>query len=149
MSDSFIGRWSRRKLAAKADPPPSPPEEEGGVTAGEPAPTEPALVAEPQPMELPPVESLEADSDYSVFMKPGVPAELRQQALTRLWATNPGLMQPEVMDLHVGDYTSPVVAEVVKTAWRLGKGVLDAAELAAEEEERRQAAAAERRDDDS
>ncbi|CAA7626310.1 DUF3306 domain-containing protein [Magnetospirillum sp. SS-4] len=149
MSESVLGRWSRRKLAAKADPPSAPSEEEVVATAGEPACSERSPAAEPQPMELPPVESLEADSDYSVFMKPGVPAELRQQALTRLWATNPGLMQPEVMDLHVGDYTSPVVAEVVKTAWRLGKGVLDAAELAAEEEERRQATAAKRLDDDA
>jgi hypothetical protein len=138
MSESVLGRWSRRKLEARTEteaPPPPPPEPVEDVVAEAPPPEEP---------ELPSIDSLEAGSDYSAFLRPGVPAELRQQALSRLWATNPALMQPEVMDLHMGDYTTPVVAEMVKTAWRLGKGVLDAAELADEEAETRKAEAAAR-----
>lgn len=126
MSDEpFLSRWSRRKLDAKAEPAPPPPVETKTPEAEPP----------PPPPELPPVESLTKDSDFSVFLKAGVPQELKQAALQKLWQSDPALMAPEVMDLHMGDYTSPV-AEVVKTAWRLGKGVLDAAELAAEEEEK-------------
>ncbi len=128
MSDEpFLSRWSRRKLDAKAEPTPPPPEEAKAV---EPAPA--------PPPDLPPVESLDKDSDYSVFLKAGVPQELKQAALQKLWETDPTLMAPEVMDLHMGDYTS-AAGEVVKTAWRLGKGVLDAAELAAEAEEKARA----------
>ena len=123
--EPFLSRWSRRKLDAKAEPAPPPAEE-----AKRPEP-----VPEPPPPDLPPVESLGKDSDYSVFLKAGVPRELKQAALQKLWEADPALMAPEIMDLHMGDYTSPV-GEVVKTAWRLGKGVLDAAELAAEAEEK-------------
>ncbi|BAE51472.1 DUF3306 domain-containing protein [Paramagnetospirillum magneticum] len=129
MTEPFLSRWSRRKLDTKVQPAPLPPDEaRASGEAGVPAPAEP-------PPDLPPVETLDKDSDYSAFLKAGVPQELKQAALQKLWASDPALMAPEVMDLHMGDYTSPV-AEVVKTAWRLGKGVLDAAELAAEAEEK-------------
>ena len=127
MSDSFLSRWSKRKQEAKAEP----------VPAAEPQP--PVVTAEteaPPPAPLPDVESLGKDSDYSAFLSAHVPPGLRQQALDKLWASNPELMAPETMDLHMGDYTSPVTAELVKTAWRLGKGVLDAAELAEEADEK-------------
>jgi len=128
MSDEpFLSRWSRRKLDAKAEPAPQPPEE---AKVPEPAP----------PPELPPVDTLTKESDFSVFLQAGVPQELKQAALQKLWEADPSLMAPEVMDLHMGDYTSPA-GEVVKTAWRIGKGVLDAAELAAEAEEKAQAEA--------
>ncbi|CUW40545.1 protein of unknown function [Magnetospirillum sp. XM-1] len=130
MTEPFLSRWSRRKLDAKAEPAPPPPEE---AKAQEPVP------APPPPPDLPPVDSLTKDSDFSAFLKAGVPQELKQAALQKLWQSDPALMAPEVMDLHMGDYASPV-GEVVKTAWRLGKGVLDAAELAAEEEEKAKAA---------
>jgi hypothetical protein len=130
MSEAFLSRWSKRKqeakavkLADEAETLPPPAEQED----------KPVAATEP-PADLPAIGSLEADSDYSGFLRPGVSADLRQQALQRLWASNPSMMAPEVMDLHMGDYTSPMSAEVVKTAWRLGKGVLDAAELAAEKE---------------
>ena len=127
MSGSFLSRWSKRKQEAKAEPPaltPAPPHEgEEGATP-------------PPPPPLPDIETLGKDSDYSGFLGAHVPPGLRQQALDKLWATSPDLMAPETMDLHMGDYTSPVTTEVVKTAWRLGKGVLDAAELAEEEAEK-------------
>lgn len=129
MSDEpFLARWSRRKLDAKAEPAPPAPEDTKA-----PEPEQP-----PPPPDLPPVETLTKDSDFAAFLKDGVPQELKQAALQKLWQSDPSLMAPEVMDLHMGDYTS-AVGEVVKTAWRLGKGVLDAAELAAEEEEKAKA----------
>ena len=128
MTSSFLSRWSKRKQEAKAEPVPETP----------PSVMEPeaeAVLPPPPPPPLPDLETLGKDSDYSGFLGAHVPPGLRQQALDKLWASNPGLMAPETMDLHMGDYTSPVTTEVVKTAWRLGKGVLDTAELAAEEAE--------------
>jgi len=118
MSDPpFLERWSKRKREAKA-------------AAVEPPPDLPAEPPPPPP--LPDITSLGKDSDYSGFLRAGVPAELRQQALDRLWASDPVLMAPDPLDLHTLDYNTPAGSEVVKTAWRLGKGVLDAAELAEE-----------------
>ncbi|OAN44790.1 hypothetical protein A6A04_08205 [Paramagnetospirillum marisnigri] len=143
MTEPFLSRWSRKKQAAKTEETPAP-----APDATPPDPEEPPPPSELPVPELPAIESLDASSDYSAFLKQGVPPDLRQQALQRLWASDPGLMAPEVMDLHMGDYTSPVVAEVVKTAWRLGKGVLDAAELAEEEKQAAQAATAPQQPDD-
>jgi hypothetical protein len=128
VTSSFLSRWSKRKQGAKAASAPVP-------TAEPPLPTEETEV-KTAPPPLPDVESLDKDSDYSGFLAAHVPPGLRQQALDKLWASSPGLMAPETMDLHMGDYTSPVTAEVVKTAWRLGKGVLEAAELAEEEDDK-------------
>jgi len=65
----FLRRWSRRKVAATRPPPP-PPE------------------PEPPPPDLPPIESLGAASDYSVFLQRGVAAEVQRQALQRAWSTD-------------------------------------------------------------
>jgi len=39
--------------------------------------------------ELPPVETLDGDSDYTGFLADGVPEELTRAALRRLWRTDP------------------------------------------------------------
>lgn len=129
MTEPFLSRWSKRKQDAKA----AKPVEEANRPAAPPPEGEGAVTAAAPPPELPAIDSLGAESDYSAFLGKDVAPELRQQALLRLWASNPSLMAPEIMDLHMGDYTGgTVMGEVVKTAWRLGKGVLDAAELEAE-----------------
>jgi hypothetical protein len=80
--DQFLERWSRRKVAARKD--------ETGVEAA------PAAVAAVLPVEtdqqpqltdadMPPLESLDKDSDYSVFMSPGVSEQLRTLALRKLF----------------------------------------------------------------
>lgn len=38
-----------------------------------------------RPMALPAIEALTRDSDFTVFMAPEMPAEIRKQALRRLW----------------------------------------------------------------
>ena len=85
MSDGFLSRWSRRKR---------------GVEPEAPAPLAPAA-AVPQPSPpaeeefdlstLPPLESLGAGSDLSAFLHAKVPALLRQAALRRVWAADPGI----------------------------------------------------------
>lgn len=49
------------------------------------AAAEPAAEAADALPELPPLESLSADSDYSAFLGKGVPADLRQKALRKLF----------------------------------------------------------------
>lgn len=76
---SFLRRWSRLKTQA-ADPPPPPPEA--------PVPAEPEPVAEEVP-DLPPLDSLGADSDYTPFLRKEVPAALRTAALRTAWRSDP------------------------------------------------------------
>lgn len=78
--ENFLRRWSRRKHEAE-------------VGEGPGAPPAPAPVAEqespPAPVltdaDMPPIESLTPDSDFSGFMSPGVSEALRQQALRVLF----------------------------------------------------------------
>lgn len=80
--EQFLERWSRRKTAACTD--------ENDIDAT------PATVAAELPAEqdqqpeltdadMPPIESLDSDSDYSVFMSPGVSEQLRTLALRKLF----------------------------------------------------------------
>ena len=56
-------------------------------------------------LELPSIESLTYDSDFSVFMAPSVPAEIRRRALRRLWSF-PVFNQTDGLANYAGDYTA-------------------------------------------
>ena len=124
--ESFLGRWSRRKAEARreeaedreealAHPPADEPEE---VRSGQPAPIDPKL--------LPSIESLTADSDFRIFMQPGVPGDLRAQALRRLWRLKPSLSEPDGLLEYAEDYTDAArVSGPLKTAYEVGRGFVE------------------------
>jgi hypothetical protein len=129
--DTFLRRWSRLKTKSRKAAPAAPPAEE-------PAPQPPAVVEQKPPEEkaapeLPPIEELTAESDYSAFLRPGVPEETKLAALRKLWTSDPTLAAPDPLDLHNFDYSFPAVPEVVKTAYQVGKGFIDALEEATDE----------------
>ena len=100
MSDDFLARWSRRKLEVRRqDRDPAPLEArapEARAPDEMPGQSEPELT--PEEIEaLPPVEELTADSDFSLFLRKGVPERLKNAALRRMWALDPSIRD------HVGD----------------------------------------------
>lgn len=82
----FLARWSRRKQestevperATAAEPPPAPP---------------PTVEDEPEvPLEeLPPLESIDANTDLRPLLKRRLPPAWRQAALRRVWAADPAI----------------------------------------------------------
>ncbi|HEX7044143.1 MAG TPA: DUF3306 domain-containing protein [Burkholderiales bacterium] len=78
--EGFLRRWSRRKHEAQAQraetADPAPPAAE----AAPPAP--PKILTD---ADMPPIESLDAHSDFSVFLSAGVSEELRRRALRKLF----------------------------------------------------------------
>jgi hypothetical protein len=87
--------------------------------------------------ELPPVDSLGKDSDYSPFMREGVPQALRLAALKKLWASDPALAAPDPLDLHNLDYTHLAApGQVVSTSYKVGKGFADEVDKSIERVER-------------
>jgi len=114
--EGFLGRWSRRKAEARE------PSEE--PAAGE-APDTEAESASIDPADLPDLDSLDADSDFSVFMRKGVPAPLRTLALRKLWRLNPTLANLDGLVDYGEDLTGSfkVVAKL-KSAYEVGKGFL-------------------------
>ncbi|MBP2233197.1 hypothetical protein J2847_006532 [Azospirillum agricola] len=101
--EGFLGRWSRLKRTAKAEPepmelaepmPPAPVPQDAleAPPAARPV-SDPALPEMPPdlPPDLPPVESLDAGSDYTAFLKREVPADLRRLALRKAWTSDPAI----------------------------------------------------------
>ena len=135
--ENFLARWSRRKAedkaAGKAEPPPAktaeaPAEEK----SPEPATGETAGKAE-EPVDLsklPSLESLGKDSDYSMFMRKGVPEDLRLKAIRRMWATDPSIAGPDLLDMHAWDYTGtdglkPLVAPAIEAVAAAAKELVE------------------------
>lgn len=120
--EGFLERWARRKSEArKGETLPEPPGEVEGETqdtgqapqdapAGDPGVAAAGDEAEHAPaetaIELPPLESLGEDSDYSAFMGEGVPQELRQKALKKLFHS-PKFNVRDGLDDYDWDFTNP------------------------------------------
>lgn len=133
MSDdrrSFISRWSRRKRATR--------EEDATPSAAnrQPPPSEAVVVAPPEPgasaadavADLPDVETLDESSDFTAFLREGVPDGLRRQALRRLWRLNPVFANVDGLNDYDEDFTNAAtVVEGLKSAYRAGRGFVDEA----------------------
>jgi hypothetical protein len=102
--EPFLRRWSRRKAEVRsgADVEPDPPSAEAD-SAGPTGP-EGEAGAVGEALELPDLDTLGEDSDYSAFMSPGVDAELRRKALRKLFAS-PKFNVIDDMDDYCGDFT--------------------------------------------
>jgi hypothetical protein len=107
--EDFLTRWSRRKRSsaegAKAVPESAPiPAETSPNSAGEViANAEPAF----DPATLPPIDSITAVSDISVFLQKGVPAELTRAALRHAWTADPAIRDFVGLAENAWDFTDP------------------------------------------
>ncbi len=122
--EPLFARWSRLKAGARArdtqaspaapppvvrEPPAAVPESEAVADAA-PAPA--------SPVELPDLDSLDQDSDFSAFLTPGVDAELRRRALRKLFHS-PKFNVFDGLDTYRGDFTSfPALGDVVTADMR-------------------------------
>jgi hypothetical protein len=103
----------------------TPPGEETAVeTPKAPETTETPETGETEEAaELPAIDSLSYESDYSGFMAEGVSEELRNLALRRLWRSNPLLANLDGMNDYDEDFTLATSALTsVTTAYRPGIG---------------------------
>ncbi|MBL8564589.1 MAG: DUF3306 domain-containing protein [Hyphomicrobiaceae bacterium] len=145
--EGVLARWSRRKAEARNAPLESPAPEESGQGApvnDEPhlasrhattAPSNsPAATHDPAEADLQTldIDALDASSDYTRFMKKSVPADVRSEALRKLWTSDPVFSLHDGLDDCCGDYTDAQWATgAIATAYRVGKGMLTDEEIAA------------------
>lgn len=77
------------------------------------------------PADLPDVATLNRESDYTVFLREGVPEEIRRQALRALWRSDPVLANLDGLNDYDEDFTHVrTMSKAVRTAYRVGKGFL-------------------------
>lgn len=96
-AEPFLSRWSRLKRSQ-----PEPP-------AHEPARVAPPPVPQPEARaltdaDMPPLDELGRDSDFSLFLSPGVSDDLRSQALSKLFA-QPEFNLRDGLDDYDDDFT--------------------------------------------
>lgn len=135
--EGFISRWSRLK-SAEAKRREEPPVDEPAPVA-EAAEQHPAEAPEEvaTPSELPPIDSLTKDSDYTAFLRQGVPPELRRDALRTLWRSDPVFANLDGLLEYGEDYGAKFrTPGVVATIYRVGKGMVDASVGESEEQEK-------------
>ncbi len=75
---------------------------------------------------MPPLESLGRDSDYTLFMREGVPEEMRTAALRKLWRSDPAFTEQFPFEMHMEDYnkTFTPINAATDTIFRAGLGYL-------------------------
>lgn len=134
----FLERWSQRKLAVARERAQAAdatkaasqalPVSQPAAASQSPAASQPAVVpstpvasrAETAPVqpvpapELPPVDALTFDSDFTAFLAPGVDASLRSQALRKLFS-DPRFNVMDGLDVYIDDYTKfePMTPDIV------------------------------------
>lgn len=102
MSDGFLSRWSRVKRGeVPAELPMSSPEE-AAVSTQPDAPPEPAPaeVQEEEALDLstlPDLDSATSETDFTLFLRKGVPEDLKNAALRRAWS----------LDGQIRDFVGP------------------------------------------
>ncbi|MBS3647641.1 DUF3306 domain-containing protein [Pseudaminobacter sp. 19-2017] len=157
-NDSFLARWSRRKLAPQTSEAQAPEEREhpldeaatesdanvliprSNIPEPEAPETEAAEPAEP----LPRIEDLTAESDLSAFLRKGVPLALRSAAMRKMWSLDPGIRDYVGPAEYAWDFNQPgsmagfgpldaketVVGFLSRTARAIGTDTEESAEFA-------------------
>ena len=136
--EGFLQRWSRRKAEARepleqpAQAQATAPQRATAPQASDPQAPAPAEARArdaddaPDLDALPDIETLTYESDFTAFMRKGVPPELRKRALQRLWRSNPTLANLDGLVEYGEDYTKiGTVKQVVRTAYQVGRGMLE------------------------
>ena len=105
--ENFLSRWSRKKREAAAAPEgDKPPVAETPPPVAQ-AAAEPAAEPAFDLSKLPSLDEIAADTDMSLFMKPGVPAALRHAALRRAWASDPAIRDFRGLQENDWDFNAP------------------------------------------
>lgn len=113
--EPFLGRWSRLKAQAREREAHPAATQDGRASESAPVTSADAVPAgeTPPPVQLPDIDQLDQDSDYSAFLTPGVDAELRKRALRKLFQS-PKFNVFDGLDTYRDDFTSfPALGNVV------------------------------------
>ncbi len=119
----FLGRWSRLKAETRSKAPEPPAQTDAITSETDAVPSEsdaaPSESDAAPPPDLPDIESLGKDSDYTVFLQDGVPDEIRNLALRKLWLSDPEFNVVDGLDDYDEDFRT--IEEIAEQLAKLGK----------------------------
>lgn len=130
----FLSRWSRLKREGERAPSDETPAQ---AEAARPGPGEEdsdaagkSLEEVRRELDLPDIESLDKESDYSAFLKEEVPDALRNMALRKLWLSDPVLANLDGLNDYDENFALAMEkgAEAMRKAYRAGKQALEKGE---------------------
>lgn len=131
--EPFLKRWARLK-AEQSNPEPPEPAPPSSPAVSVPANESPEI----RPEDLPPIEELTAESDFTPFLKAGVPEELKRLALRKLWRSDPVFANLDGLVEYGEDFGAAFRNPgPVATLFRIGRGMPGPGD--AEEEQKEQA----------
>jgi hypothetical protein len=107
--EQFLARWSRRKQEAKAGHAETASEgafEAHGSVSADRVAAEP-LRSETELSNLPPIESIDAVTDVTAFLRKGIPQELTRAALRRAWIADPAIRDFVGLAENAWDFNDP------------------------------------------
>ena len=111
MSDEqFLARWSRRKQEAKAGHAEPAPEDKQPRRTYRRRPTVPRqsqYSLRSELSNLPPIESIDAATDITAFLRKGIPQELSRAALRRAWSADPAIRDFVGLAENAWDFNDP------------------------------------------
>jgi len=109
--EGFLSRWSRRKTLSRDGVELHEPADDDDLTAVDSEATAQSALPDEaapadEPPELPPIETLDENSDYSVFMRAEVSPDLRRQALRKFFQSPKFNVSDGLNDYDL-DYSKP------------------------------------------
>lgn len=117
----FVARWSRLKLEASDEEHSETEETSAPVQAPSDEVEDEVMRANRQAAEAVDLDSLGFKSDFSVFMKAGVPAALRRKALRKLWTTDPVLANLDGLNDYEQVRSGKEMSNI-RSLWQVGRG---------------------------
>ena len=132
-----LSRWSERKLkAADTEAPEAPQIAENEQRSVE-LEREQELAANRELAESIDLETIDENSDLSLFLKAGVPEALKRKALATLWRSNPVFANIDGLNDYDEDFANPdLIMKTFTSAYQAGRGYLrEVLEESTDEEE--------------
>jgi len=139
--EGFSARWLRRKTAERVrakdvqlEVPLDPAEKELKTSALTNTAAKPETEPDPEteteteiaPEDLPDIETLDKDSDYTPFLQSGVPDALRRLALRKLWLSDPAFGFLDGLNDYDENYSAiGIIAQEITTSYVPGRGYVD------------------------
>lgn len=122
--ENRFSRWSKQKQKARQEQEAiKPSAEEEALAIADLAEAEKQHLINRETAEAVDLDSLDDSSDFSIFMKDGVPDDLRRKAYRLLWRTNPILANVDGLNDYDEDFAdASMIMKSFKSAWDVTKG---------------------------